>query len=144
MRKIIWYLLVGFILLVPACKSEEAEREALRTEVNQVHDKAMAKMGTLVRLQKQLTQVADSLQNDSSADHTQLIRIIEKNITDLRVADKEMMDWMHRYSEGLSDTMAHEEEVEFMTQEKKNMEDVHEKMKSAISKAENLLSEEIR
>lgn len=144
MKKTVYLMALLLVVLIPACAGEEEEKDALKSEVNEVHDEAMGKMGTLVRLQKQLTQVADSLQNDSTSDHSQQVSEIRNTITGLKAADVQMMDWMHRYSEALSDSMPHEEEMEFLTREKQNMEDVRKNMNAAIDKAEAMLNEGVR
>lgn len=144
MKKTVYLMALLLVALMPACGGEEEERNALKTEVNEVHDEAMGKMGTLVRLQKQLTQVADSLQNDSTSDGSLQVSEIRTAVSELKAADEQMMDWMHRYSEALSNSMPHEEEMAFLTREKQNMEDVYKNMNAAIDKAEAMLNEDIR
>ncbi|MFA0963298.1 hypothetical protein AB9P05_15955 [Roseivirga sp. BDSF3-8] len=139
-RKLFIYAILMMAMGLHGCNSAD-QREQLLSEVNEVHDEAMEKMGTLVKLQKQLTQVADSLRSDSLNDNSARVDQVEVIIAELRAADENMMDWMHHHSETLSTPMSEEEEMTFLQNEKETMQEVKAQMEAAIAKAEQQLED---
>lgn len=85
----------------------------LKSEVIDIHDVAMAKMGDMVVLKKKLTENLDSSALDSS---------YIKAINDLELADEEMMTWMRGFSDAFtSDQLANGLSQTFETDEEKQI-----------------------
>jgi hypothetical protein len=93
------YLIVYCCLFLwAACQStpsEQAQREALETQVLRVHDEAMAKMDHLFILRQNLKKLSDSLQTRQTDTVTR--KLVEQHIALLQKADEAMLTWMHRY-----------------------------------------------
>ncbi len=89
-------LLVLLVIFACSCDSKKsAENEKLtnlRTKVIHEHDVAMAKMGTLMKLKKELNQ-----KKESTTD-TELKTSIDQTISELDQANDEMMNWMRSFT----------------------------------------------
>lgn len=89
-KKLIFGLMSIVFLLLSSCKTEVTKRSDFK-EVMKVHDEAMARMGEIHELKKQVKSLA-TVTSDSviiSESHD----IIEK----LDMADEEMMSWMAEF-----------------------------------------------
>lgn len=83
----------------------------LKSEVIDIHDVAMDKMGDMISLRKKLTIKLDS----GSMDSTYM-----EAIKDLQMADDEMMTWMRGFSDAFtSDQLANGLSANFETDEEK-------------------------
>lgn len=119
----------------------------VKSEVIDIHDVAMAKMGDMISLKKQLIAKLDSNALDSS---------YVMAIQDLEMADHEMMTWMRGFSNaftsdqlanGLSPTFDTEEEkleaekaLGTINIQKKLAVDMQQHIDNAVSNAQVLLS----
>lgn len=135
---------IWMVLCLPAvfsCQNEEQERENLRTEVIDIRDEAMSRKGTLVKLQKQLTQVADSLRSDSVLENDVDISDYEIRILQIKTVDRAMEEWVNHYNEaGTDSSMEHEEAMEFLRQEREKMSTISKAMEEAISEGESMMN----
>ena len=86
----ITYLCVFMLLLQVACSDPDAERnEALRNEINTVHDETMVQTGYLFDLQTRL-EALEPPTRDSQQRAAELIEALE-------TADRTMFRWMNQY-----------------------------------------------
>ena len=139
-KKFVVFIALG-LAFVAACNSQKSEEvakiEALKEEVIAVHDEAMARMGEIMQLKKQL-------QTKAEADTTAGIR---QTIQNLEAADAAMMDWMRNFKFQLTedtneaaDTTHAAAKIEYLQQEKEKMKTIDQKMVEAIEAAKQELS----
>ncbi len=104
--------------------------EELKGEVMAVHDSAMAKMGTMARVQRQLKEHWENSQDS--------LRYKEayNNLAD---ASEGMMDWMRNFE--LPEEATDEEMRNFLLEEQKAIEEVHAAINEALSEGRQLLEE---
>ena len=90
LKPLFLYLLFPFLLFMTSCSDEQAEEnERLRNKIIEVHDDAMAKIGTMYLLEKKLK----PLKNKDTAHN----KLASETIDNLQLANKMMFDWMHQY-----------------------------------------------
>ncbi len=129
-----WLLYLSLPLALSACQSGPNEKDAqqeLETEVMDLHDEAMADMGKIYRLRRNLGSLRDTLQAQSG--DTATINLLSRRIQELNDADEAMMDWMRRYQ--APDTLAHEQAMIYLRQEHEKMARVKALMDSTIANA---------
>ncbi|PKV62881.1 hypothetical protein [Pontibacter ramchanderi] len=133
MKKWLLYLSLPFSLIACQGGASEAEdpQQALQTAVMDLHDEAMADMGKIYRLRRNLTSLRDSLQAHSS--DTTTISLLTRRIHELNQADEAMMDWMRHYK--APDSLAHEQAMLYLNEEHRKMERVKSLMDSTIANA---------
>ena len=122
--------------VVPEAPSED---ELLYEEVMAVHDEAMAKMGTIRRLSRQLN---DSIENTNAnpMEQEEMINLYRNRLKELKDADGAMRLWMREFSaEG--DSLEGAERVAYLKEEKASMEEVARQMDQAIAEAQEALKE---
>ena len=86
-----WWLCVFTIILsMSSCSDPLAtENEALRTQITEVHDEAMAKIGYMFALETQLK----NLPSDPRLPNERL----ESSVDALQQANRDMFSWMNQY-----------------------------------------------
>ncbi len=75
--------------------TQEAQKDALEAHVMEVHDEAMAKMGRVYRLRRDLGALRDTLKAQQADSAT--LQLLHQQLELLSLADSSMMDWMHHY-----------------------------------------------
>ena len=89
--------LVLLLIVTASCSGEKSEADEklshIKSEVIVVHDVAMAKMGDIMKLSKELKTI-----QDSTADSV-VFQNIERRVQDLDAAHEGMMTWMRSFSE---------------------------------------------
>jgi Mg2+ and Co2+ transporter CorA len=141
MIKRLLYLLALPLILTTACQSgpsEAEQKEKLESDVMALHDEAMAEMGTIYRLRRELTSLRDSLQNQ--ATDTAATQQLTCEITQLEVADEAMMNWMRRYK-APTEEQPPKEAISYLQQQQTKMEQVKHLMDSTITVARNTLKD---
>lgn len=112
---------------------EEVKIEkALYDEVMMVHDEMMPKMENMMSMKGQLKEKLDLLKEEAS--QTELIQQLETAINSLETADEAMMNWMRQFDPD-TDSLSHEEIVEYYTLQKQKMDSVKVVMVEAIENA---------
>ncbi len=144
MRTLNYSLLAGFLLLFTACGPNtqalmDAEN-ALHDEVMVIHDEVMPKMSDINRLARELKQYAEANEEEISPEMTGRI---ENTLRDLEQADDGMMGWMNSYRQldALRETMDHEGIMNYLREEKANIQKVSDQMLAAITNGQALLEE---
>lgn len=131
-----WFFYLVVVLALSACNDganeTQQKQETLETEVMDLHDEAMADMGKIYRLRRNLTSLRDTLQAQSA--DTATIRLLTQRIQDLEKADEAMMEWMRQYK--VPDTLAHEQAMLYLNTEHRKMERVKSLMDSTITNAQ--------
>ncbi|MBB6611746.1 hypothetical protein H7F15_11910 [Pontibacter sp. Tf4] len=122
------------VALLTGCNTgpTEAEQKAqLEQHVMAVHDSAMADMGQIFKLRKNLRTLRDTLATQQT-DTTVLLQL-QENITSLSKADEAMMDWMRNYK--APDSLQHQQAMDYLNQELQKIEKVKTTMDSSINAA---------
>ncbi|UXX78847.1 hypothetical protein N7E81_15935 [Reichenbachiella carrageenanivorans] len=141
-RKSHFALALFFLLLtVVGCGSEKKEQQALFGEVMLVHDDVMPKMDKLRGLAQELSQQADSLIADSLADHSTQVAEIRSLSEQLTNANEGMMVWMRNF-EQIEDGTPHDEAMQYLTEQRKLIQQVKDDMLNAKKEAEAYLSKD--
>ncbi|WP_242927259.1 hypothetical protein [Pontibacter vulgaris] len=128
-------LLAITLLFLAACKSgpsEEEQKATLEKTVLDVHDEAMAKMGTIHQLKRRLQHLQDSLQTADTA----ATGLFKRQETSLDKADEAMMSWMHQYQ--APDSLQYKEAMQYLQEQKAKIEGVQRQMDSTITAARKL------
>lgn len=129
-------LLLCTLLLLSGCQSGPStteQREQLEAEVLELHDNAMAEMGKIYRLRRNMTRLQDTL-HTQQPDTTQL-QHLSQHITSLNTADEAMMQWMRQYKAPTED-QPHPEAMAYLQQELEKMTRVKQLMDSTITAAQ--------
>ena len=133
MKKLILLLALPVAILA-GCKSGPSETEQkleLEQHVMAVHDSAMAEMGTIFKLRRNLRALRDTLATRQT-DSTTLL-LLQQHITGLNRADEAMMDWMRNYK--APDTLQHQQAMQYLQQELQKIEKVKTTMDSTVKTA---------
>lgn len=115
----------------------ETRQDSLLSEVMVIHDEVMPEMGRIYRLQKELTQVIDSLETEGTAAAIP-VDSLKALSAQLKAADDAMMNWM-RSNDFQFEGMEQEEIMEELQSEKENIIVVRDKMLNSIRQAEETL-----
>ena len=118
-------------------KAEGEIRDELYQEVIEIHDIAMLKMQTIMDLKGKAISEADSLRNLENEALTSRIELLEKTQIALEEANKSMMVWMREFRP-LSDTVNHEQAMEYLRAEQDKITEVNDRMDQAIKEAGEL------
>lgn len=113
-----------------ACKSDKAlhsESKVLYDQVMAVHDEVMPKMRDVRQLSKKLKKIEES----------QSEKEIQDVLSNMELADEAMMDWMAQFK--MPKNKSREAELEYLNGQIVSVNDMKDKMLSAISQAEKLL-----
>ena len=136
MKKLILLFALPFAI-VAGCQSGPTEAEQkteLEDHVMAVHDAAMADMGTIIKLRRNLQSLSDTLAAQQTDSAT--INLLQQNITGLQAADESMMSWMHNYK--APDTLQHEQAMNYLQQQLQKIEKVKITMDSTIKAARDI------
>ncbi|MTI40263.1 hypothetical protein [Fulvivirga lutimaris] len=118
---------------------EEVKIEkALYDDVMDVHDEMMPKMENMMSMKGKLKEKVDLLKEE--ATQTELVNELEMMIQSLETADEAMMNWMRQFDPE-TDSLSHEEIVEYYTTQKAKMDSVKVIMVEAIESAAAKLEE---
>ena len=133
------YVLLIFSLalsILCACSSEnnpQLQRENLEQQVLAVHDTAMAKMGDIYKLRKNLRSLRDTLEAQAQTDST-ILHNLQLHIRLLNQADEAMMAWMRQYK-APTEEQENEQAINYLQQELVKIEKVQTLMDSTIHAA---------
>lgn len=111
--------------------SEAEQQEALEADVMQLHDVAMADMGKIYLLRRNLTTLKDSLAKQAA--DTAVIAQLNTRIGQLEAADEAMMDWMRHYKPPRE--KPYEEAMHYLQEEHTKINRVKSLMDSTINNA---------
>lgn len=131
--------LILFITLLTfiACNNDKKEQETLKADVIAVHDEVMPKMGDLDRLARQLNNLADSLEVDST--QATLINMLRIKSSELKSANESMMVWMRQYdAEYASKAESHEEVMGYLKDQMIKITKVKEEMNGSLQTGKDL------
>ncbi len=120
-------------------KKQEQEQHQLFYEVMAVHDEAMAKMGELSRVHRQLQEKLATIDSTNVAERETIAKAIES----LEYADGGMMEWMANVQqlEQLRETKKHEEIMGYLQVEKQKVDQLQQAILASIEKGKKLLGE---
>lgn len=107
---------------------------ALYKEVMAIHDEVMPVMGELMALNKQIKQRHDTLENAQQKEDLQQLS------AELEAANEGMMNWMRKFNPNIKN-MTYEETMNYLTEEKKKIEEVRKDMLTAKEKATSYIQE---
>lgn len=133
MKKLILLLALPFAI-VAGCQSGPTEAEQkteLENHVMAVHDSAMANMGTIIKMRRNLQALSDTLATQQT--DTATITKLQQSVTGLKAADEDMMNWMRNYK--APDTLKHQQAMDYLQQELQKIEKVKVTMDSTIKAA---------
>lgn len=132
--KYIFLLLLSFTIGMMSCKNdqpmEKAEDQLLHDKVMAIHDEVMPKMSDIHRLKKELRAEIDSTQQEE-------LESIARQLVLLNDADESMMDWMHELQIPEERTA----KIEYLEGQVPLIENVRDKMLTAIETSEELLED---
>jgi lipoprotein NlpI len=113
-----YFVIIAMIVAVAACTNtqqkvkEEQKAPTLMDEVMALHDEVMPKMGKMMKVQKQLNLLADSIAT-VDLERAEQLRGLAQNLDD---ANEAMMDWMRNFNPNVEGTEA---EVKAYLEQKK-------------------------
>lgn len=131
LKKLLNISLVALVFIASWSCEQHPNREELKKEVMDVHDYAMAKMGTLHDLESKISAAVDT------ANEAQMKDAASK-INALRKADEDMMDWMRQYKEP-KESLEYEKMVLYFNEQKVLIEQVKVDTDKSIAGAEEFL-----
>lgn len=123
-----------------ACNSDKKEQQALFEEVMLVHDEVMPKMGNLRALSTELSQKADSLALDSLVDNSAMVSEMRALSNNLKDANEGMMEWMRQF-EQVEEGTPHGEVIQYLSEQRKQIQKVRDDMLNSKEEAEKYLLE---
>ncbi|MEO9802299.1 MAG: hypothetical protein ABJF04_03580 [Reichenbachiella sp.] len=132
-------LAISFVIMC-ACSSEKEEQKALFDEVMLLHDEVMPKMGSLRALAGQLSQNADSLALDTLSDNGTQVNEMRELSKKLKDANEGMMEWMRQFEQAEEGT-PHGEVIQYLTEQRRQIQKVKEDMINSEAVAKKYLSE---
>ncbi|MGB0176460.1 MAG: hypothetical protein ACPF9D_04790 [Owenweeksia sp.] len=126
MKKLFFALLAFFAVACTTTRQEEVSK--LKAEVLEVHDRVMVQRDEVLKLRRQLREVADSSAATLEA------------AGQLSAADKAMMQWMHEFKVPEEKTSAPEDIISYLQSEKKKMEAIEKQTEMALKHGEEILA----
>lgn len=96
------------------------------------HDSAMAQMGDIYKLRRNLRTLRDTLEAQQA--DTARLHMLERQLEGLSQADKVMMDWMHNYH--APDSLKPQEAMTYLQQELQKIKRVQIVMDSTLKAAQ--------
>ena len=126
-------LIISALSCEKKTSEEEEKRAALKKEVMDIHDYAMAKMGTLHDMEMKLLAATDSTNEEQMTMAASKINALQK-------ADKDMMDWMRQYKAPTKE-MPFEEVEKYLSVQKEMIQKVKEDTDKSIEEAKALLEQ---
>lgn len=136
------FFLLSYFFISCSVNEEKEREQAMKKEIMDIHDNLMPKMDDIMKLKSELKERKETLANDTSiidsTIHAKTIQQTDSLIHALDNADESMMDWMRNY-DALTEDMSHEENMEYLLEEKAKIEEVRLEMLSSIKEAQNVL-----
>ena len=139
------YSLFALILMITAACGPNTQalmdaENALHDEVMDIHDEVMPKMSDINRLYRELNDYAEANADNITPE---MAGRIENTLRELEQADDGMMGWMNSYRQldALRETMDHEGIMNYLNEEKENIQKVSDQMRSSISNGQTLKEE---
>ncbi len=114
-------------------QAEKSDLKTLRSEVMDVHDEVMPKMGELRKTEKALRQMASETQDSVQTD--ELLSAADG----IKSANENMMQWMRNYDPSFSGT--EEEILAYLKDQKEKIEVVRSDMLTSLEAGQKLLEE---
>lgn len=114
-----------------------AQADTLMQQVMDGHNEGMAKYGKIRSVQARLTQMLDSLKKLPSADAT-LKSTMESVLNDVNNAKNHMDVWMESFSMDSAENNI-PVRIQYLTDEKKKVEEVKDAILNSLSRADSLL-----
>lgn len=139
MKKYMLYAALPLAIL-SACNSGPSaaeQKETLQNEVMAIHDEAMARMGEIYKLRRELRSLRDTLEQQPQADSTRL-QHLQQELSALNQADEVMMQWMRQYK--APDSLEHTAAMDYLQQELTKVKRVQHVMDSTLEAAHNTLN----
>lgn len=133
-------ILLSITTISFACNSDKKEQQALFEEVMLVHDEVMPKMGSLRALSSELSQKADSLALDSLVGNSSKINEMRNLSKRLKEANEGMMEWMRQF-EQVEEGTPHGEVMQYLKEQRKQIQKVRDDMINSKEQAEKYLLE---
>lgn len=124
---------LALLLFLGACGggSKEDKAAELETEVIEIHDLAMAKMGEVAYLVDTLSTILSHIEMSDSLPDSAFIAQLKTCIQDMETADEGMMNWMRNYNPP-SEEMAVEDKLAYLKEEKKKVTEVQKQFETSI------------
>lgn len=145
MRKWITYLpLILWVLAATACSSNQEEmqnaEQQLANEVMDIHDEVMPKMAEVNRLSRQLRGYYEEHKAEISTALDGQMELIQR---ELDQADDGMMAWMANFQmpQALRESQSHKEIMDYLTQQKQEIETVRDQINRSIENAKKLVAD---
>lgn len=130
-----------FSLFISSCSDNSTKGSAvaeLEEEVMYIHDDVMPKMSDIMKHKEKINALlSDSSWHESNPDYVNNLR---KTLDKLNVAEKEMWNWMHNYSDVFGQLQSDQQKTDFLLQEKEKISEVRVLMLESIEQAEAELS----
>lgn len=138
---------VAASLVMWACTSGTSTEAVDKAEkqVFAVHDEVMPKIGTLLKLNKQLRQRSDSLTSLAATDASAKVRIEEEQAQirqltrQLNESDSLMMGWMEGYHSDTLQKLKPEQALDYLKQQQTKINNVKQKFNNSIEQAQAYL-----
>ncbi|TVP50650.1 MAG: hypothetical protein EA341_06920 [Mongoliibacter sp.] len=127
---------VTIILL--SCGTQNESNEELKDEVIAIHDEVMPKMGELKTLKKNILAVSETLYQEDSVMHAELIGKLESLAERMDQAFDGMFVWMRQYKPG-SEDMSEKEYREYLLDQKEKVQKVNADIKATMNEAKVIL-----
>ncbi|RIJ42646.1 hypothetical protein [Pontibacter oryzae] len=128
------------LALLAGCQngaSETEQKAELEGNVMAIHDEAMAKMGDIYKLRRQLRSLRDTLEQQAQPDSAAILAL-QQELSGLNQADEVMMQWMRQYK--APDTLQHQQAMTYLQQELVKVTRVQTVMDSTLQAAKQTLS----
>lgn len=144
-RQCIAAILVGLGMWACGSGASKEDVEATEKDVFAVHDTIMPRIGTILKLNKQLRQRTASLDSLKATDASATVRVEEEKAQvgqlarQLTEANSLMMDWMAGYSSDTLQQLKPDEALGYLKQQQTKINDVKQKMENSISQAQTYL-----
>lgn len=129
---VLLFLLAAFV----SCKGEASKKEKaddLQTKVEEIHDVAMAKIGTIRYFQDTLTAMIASNESDSAQ-----IRQLTICLQSVKNADDQMMEWMRNYKSN-NEEMEDDERLDYLKGEEQKVIMVRDSIERSIAKVRSVM-----
>ena len=131
--KLIISFSILLVMLLSSCGANKSQQlKVLKDEVMEVHDEVMPKMGDMRKTSKSLMMKAETMDSSASAELKEIAGEIE-------AANEFMMEWMRQYEPNLEGT--EEELLKYYNEQRAGIQEVKERMLSALEKGQKALSE---
>lgn len=108
--------------------------EGLEKEVMAIHDEAMLKMGTMKKLEREISSKLGTLEESADSEKIKIGEAIQEALSE---AEEGMMQWMRNYT--TDEITSDEEKRAYLEKEKKSIQKVESAINKSISDAESFL-----